>query len=87
MGGVYYIAVAGELGVAVVAVGTAESVDTRWTVDHFVVESLDLGDADRPGSDANSHFADSLAVDELDTVEFGLDVRVAADCSVDCFAE
>lgn len=77
------IAAAGEV---VVAVDTAEDVDTHWTVDHFVVGSLDLGDADRPGSDADSHSVGSLAVDELDTVEFGWGGRVAADCRVDCFA-
>lgn len=70
----------------VVAVDTAEDVDTHSTVDHFVVASLDLGDADRPRSDADSHFVGSLAVDDLDTVEFGWGGRVGADCSVDCYA-
>lgn len=74
------VAAAGEVDVAaVVVVDTVESFDKRWTVVHYVVASLDLGDADRLDSDADSHFAGSLAADELDTVELGWGVRVAAD--------
>lgn len=84
-----YIAVAavGEVDAVAVAVDTAEGAGTRWTVDHFVVDSSDLDDADTPGSDADSLVAGSLAVDELDIGVLGLDVPVAVDYSVDCFAE
>lgn len=83
----YIVAAVGEVDVAVVAAGTAVDAGTRWTVDHFVVDSQDLGDADRPDSDANSLVAGSLAVDELDIGVLGLGVPVAADYRVDCFAE
>lgn len=35
----YIVAAVGEVDVAVVAAGTAVDAGTRWTVDHFVVDS------------------------------------------------